>query len=272
MIVLIGHLVLSLMYGLNAWLYWSYFYNNTPRLEKRVIFWLRAVITAHLLYMGLFTFRYGRIPIAASPEALGTFVIILAFIYATFEYRFRERSIGAFLMPLFSLLMFISAFMPHHPGSIQPILFDVSFEVHVLLVLMGYSGFTLSFISSVLFLILNHQITKRKPGLFFRRLPSLQFFERMSALSINGGILFLMLGVMAGSYFGFQVWSRSFLKDPKILSVLIAWCLYLVHFILRKSFTISDRTLSVLSVIFYLFLVSAYILGMTLFSSIHNFN
>ncbi len=264
--------MLTLLYALSTGMYIAYFYNNDALWRKRVKIVFHSSVFLHIVYFFGFVFKYARIPIANSPEALGTFVLLSAIIYIAFEKRVGEESLGAFLLPLFTIIMFISALIPHQPANISPTLFKVSFEIHVLFMLVGYSGFTLSFVSSTLYLLLNRQLSQRKAGLFFRRLPSLQFFERISRFSIDGALLFIFLGFATGSYFGFQVWSIAFLKDPKVISVSVTWLIYAGHFIIRHTKSASDKTLSVLAVTGYLFLILSSAVSLGLLNSLHNFN
>ncbi len=272
MFVFISHLLLTLLYALSTWMYISYFYNNTDLWRQRVKILFHTAVFLHIFYFFGFLFKYDRIPIANSPEALGTFVLLSAIIYIAFEKRVKEESLGAFLLPLFTMIMFLSALIPHNPDNISPTLFKVSFEVHVLFMLVGYSGFTLSFVSSTLYLLLNHQLSQRKAGLFFRRLPSLQFFERISRFSIDGALFFIFLGFVTGSYFGFQVWSIEFLKDPKVISVSVTWLIYAGHFIIRHTKSASDKSLSILAISGYLFLILSSAISLGLLHSLHNFN
>ncbi len=259
-------------YLLTSYFYWQDFNLRKPATQKRSLFMIGILLLAHGMFFIIQTIQLGRLPLATIQETINSFVLIEAVLYFILERKIHERSIGTFIFPFLSLLIFLGNILSLNVEHINPVLFNVGFELHVLTMLIGYSGFTQSFIAALLYILLLHQLQNHKSGLFFRRMPSLKFFDRISNYAINAGISFTFIGFVLGGYFGFRVWNLSVFTDPKIWTVLLIWLVYLSHYILRKRDRLSPSTAAYLSVFAYGLLLLSVVLIATVVSSLHHFN
>ena len=259
-----------LIYALSAYFYWHDFIKEKKDSNKAQITFIIALVS-HLLIIIHFAVNFGRIPIANVSETLDTFVWITSALYLMLELRLKERSHGALILSIMLILLFIANITYRFTDDINPILYDIKFEIHVIAMLLGYSGFTLAFIASVLFLLLSREIHKRELGLFYRRLPSLVFFERISDYAINVGLLFSGIGFILGYYFASLVWSTSIYTDPKIISVLITWIIYFIHFLGQRSGKIRGQRAAIFSVVGFGLVLFSFLIISTLIPGSHQF-
>ena len=263
--------IVFFLYAFASFFYWYDFLNERNTTGKTAKFFYAIAIVAHLLWILFFILDAGRAPIATVSEALGTFVWITSTLYFFHEFRLKDRSLGVLILTVILILLVISILTFNISKQINPILYDVKFEIHVLAMLLGYSGFTLSFIASVLHIILTREIQNKHLGLFFRRLPSLAFFERISAISVNVGLVFIAAGFILGFYFAAQVWNFSIYTDPKIIMVFLTWIVYFSHFIGRKMGKIRGQRAAIISVVGFVMILFSFLLLSTFIPGVHHF-
>ena len=263
---------LPVAYLATSFFYWQDFNFRLTKTKKRSTIMVIVLLFLHGIYFILQTYVLKRLPLATFQEAISTFVLIEALLYFILERKINEKSIGTFIFPFLTILLLITVFLSENPNQINPVLFKIGFELHVLSMLIAYSGFTQSFMASVLFLQLSNQLQKHKSGLFYRRVPSLKFFNRISNYAMNAGIVFSFIGMMLGSYFGYRVWNFAVLSDPKVLMVFTIWLIYLLHYILRKVGKLPSKAAAYLSVAAYGSLILSVVLIATTISTLHHFN
>lgn len=259
------------LYILAGIFYWREFHSQSNADRKAAGTIYAITLLAHLSYFVYLTFDLGRIPVGTVSEALGTFVLMTAIIYFLLEKRVHERSMGAFILPIFSLLLLVSNLTFQRMEALEEILYDVRFEIHVINMLLGNGAFVLSFIASLLYLKLAKELQKPDHSVFYRRLPSLPFFERISDAAVDLGLVFTTIGFIIGSYVASQVWSVEFLVDPKILAVILTWLIYMVHFLSRKFAGWRGRRAAIVSLVGFGWVLFSFLFVSTMFSSLHQF-
>src|SRR5438477_8242963 len=115
--------------------------------------------------------------------SMSLFGWLLALTYLVLEFYHRQRSVGAFVLP-FVLLFFAAAHLAP-PDRLPPApLHGRVFALHVTLSILAYAAFALSFVLSIMFLIEDRLLHRRKLGDMVWRLPSLELLERMSQSSV----------------------------------------------------------------------------------------
>lgn len=263
--------IVFLLYALTTFFYWYDFITEKNSVDKKAIYTFALAVVSHLGLLVYFIFDIGRLPIATVSEALGTFVWITATLYFLLEFRLKERSQGVLILSVILVLLANANLTFNISKEINPILYDVKFEIHVFAMLLGYSGFALSFIASILHLILSWEIQRKQLGLFYRRLPSLAYFERISSAAINVGLIFTGIGFILGFYFAAQVWNFNIYTDPKIVMVVVTWLIYFIHYIGRKFGKIRGQRAAVVSVVGFCLILFSFLLISTLIPSAHQF-
>jgi heme exporter protein C len=121
------------------------------------------------------------------------------------------------LIPLAFFLIFRVAPTERIMGDVQRI-----FYLHVPLAFSAYMGFAGVFISSILFLWRKNL-----------------FWDTAAYTSAEIGILFSTLVLITGSFWARPVWNVWWTWDPRLITMLVLWFIYVGYFLLRKG--ISDR-------------------------------
>ena len=270
MLLSVSWIVLA-SYFVTALFYWKQFINENKDAANKTYYWLIISVSLHFAFIIYFIVDVSRIPIGTVSESIHTFVWITATLYLFLELSLKEHSHGALILSLMVILLFISNFSFSISQNINPILYDVGFETHVFAMLLAYSAFMLSFIACVLHLLLSNEIKKKELGIFFRRLPSLLYFERVSDYSVNIGLFFLSLGFILGFYSATQVWDAGIMTDPKIVTVLITGIIYFLYFIGRKRGVLRGYRAAIISIIGFITILVSFLIISQLIPTSHHF-
>jgi len=101
--------------------------------------------------------------------------------------------------------------------------------VHGILMLLGCGAFAFALVTSVMYLLLEHQLKARAVGPLLRGLPSLQTLDRMNVISIGFGFALSTLSMVAAAV-GWRMENRppgEWLREPMGIVFGVTWFLYL---------------------------------------------
>jgi cytochrome c-type biogenesis protein CcsB len=202
--------------------------------QKRSIFIrlaLGMVITGfafHTILLIWIGFHRGHFPITNLPEALCVFAwcISLAFMIANFRYRIH--ALGAFILPLVSLLMVISQLVWEENHSIPARLRSGWVYFHSSIALLAYAAFFITFVAGVLYLVQEKELKDKNFHFLYFRLPSLQVCNELMRRFLFVGFASMSLTIISGAFWAQQVWGRFWSWDPKQTAALITWIIYFV--------------------------------------------
>jgi ABC-type uncharacterized transport system permease subunit len=157
--------------------------------------------------------------------SLSLFGWLLAATYLGLELYYKQRSMGAFVMPCVLALFALGTWPGHDlPATRQeqgPL-----FALHVTLSVLAYAAFALAFVLSVVYLLQDRHLRRRHPGRMVWRFPPLDGLERMSRGSVRVGLVSLVVGTVMGIYWQWHIRHTFLLTDPKVLVTLVILALY----------------------------------------------
>lgn len=167
------------------------------------------------------TLATGHPPYTNMYEFTVTFGWGISSFYALFEWRYRQRTVGAFVLPVAFLLLLIAAlFFPSEVTPLQPALqANRILALHVGMMALAYASLSISFGTAVMYLLQGRQ---RR----FKRLPSQELLDEIGYRSVLVGFPILALGIALGAYWGNSAWGRWWGWDPKETSALVTWLIY----------------------------------------------
>ena len=184
--------------------------------------WLAvALLTASL---GARWAATGRPPYANMWEYTLGFGWGIALFYVLFEWRYRQRTLGAFVMPLAVALFAVStAFFPSQVRPLIPALqANRLLAAHVGTTMLAYAALAISFSAALMYLAQGEQ---RR----FSRLPSAEVLEDIGYKSVLVGFPMLAVGIGLGAYWANSAWGRYWGWDPKETSALVTWLVYAAY-------------------------------------------
>ncbi|TGE34451.1 c-type cytochrome biogenesis protein CcsB [Desulfosporosinus sp. Sb-LF] len=190
---------------------------------------LIANITAIILRM----ITSGHAPLSNGYEFLLTFVGGILAVYLFAEFRYKLRSLGAFVMPIpFLLLMFIIMTMGPEERiaqAIPPALKSQWLTFHVLTAMFAYGAFAVSFGLGIMYLLKlskGDNGNKSNPQGIVSRFPSLEVLDELSYKVVGFAFPLLTLCIITGAIWADYAWGTYWSWDPKETWSLITWIIY----------------------------------------------
>ncbi|HKE55087.1 MAG TPA: cytochrome c biogenesis protein CcsA [Pyrinomonadaceae bacterium] len=179
----------------------------------------------------------GHYPLFFLRETLSFLAWAMVAAYALVLYRYHAQALGAFTMPLVSVITFVALVI--RPGGTQgtPAGFSTTwlFPIHTTLLIFAYAAFFVVFMASVMYLLQERELKLKTFGAIFHRLPSLTTVNELATTAAALGLTLLTVGIATG-----MVWSsardgRIWHNDPKEIFAVLTWLLYFLLLIYRST-------------------------------------
>jgi len=195
----------------------------------RLLLWSGAVL--HLLALvgqgaGLFAVRAGV-------AALFGWILMLA--YLLIGHRIGRASLGVFVTPLALLAALYSLTVPRlHPFLPSASIDSQWLVMHVVMILIGYVALAFAFAASLLYLLQEALLKRKRLSGLWQRLPSLQVADEWIYHATTFGLVMLTLGLFTG-----MVWRQwhepdyAVLHDPKVLFSIATWLTFALYLAAR---------------------------------------
>lgn len=167
---------------------------------------------------------YGHAPLSNIYESLVFFAWTIGLIYLVVEYRYKNRIIGCFAVPLAFFALAYASFGTS--AKIQPLIPALKSNwliAHVVACFIGYAAFALAFGISIMYLI--KKDNQVESGLL-ARMPDAAMLDELTHQLIMFGFLFLTVGIITGAVWANSAWGRYWGWDPKETWSLITWFIY----------------------------------------------
>jgi len=229
--------------------YQVYFWTQHERIRSasRIVLLLAMILhTVHLVHR---YFQAGHTPITTNHEAVSFFAWSMAVGFLSFRWRYNVKNLGTFASLSITALMTIALFSSPEVRTLPPALQSKWLPIHASIALMADAFLALAFCGGIMYLLQEREIKKRRFGIFYNRLPSLETLDTLNQHCIAVGFPLLTLGIITGSIWAKQAWGAYWQWDPKATWSLITWLLYaaLLHF--RFTMGWRRRRAAIMSVI-----------------------
>jgi cytochrome c-type biogenesis protein CcsB len=203
----------------------------------------------HTISLILLGIERKHFPITNLPESFCLFAWFLTLIFLLAHIRYDTKALGAFTLPLVSLLT-ITAFVFHEENqSIPPDLKNGWIYFHSSIAFLAYAAFFLTFVSGILYLIQEKELKSKNFRFLYFRLPSLQMCDELMRLFLTVGFVAMSLTIISGSVSAPDAWGQSWSGDPKVTASLITWGIYLVLLLYRLSSRWRSRWAAYISIV-----------------------
>jgi len=178
----------------------------------------------------------GHYPLFNLRETLSFLAWALVAAYAVVLYRYRAQALGAFMMPLISVMTFVALVIKGGAND-TPAAFSGTwlFPVHTTILIFAYAAFFVVFISSVMYLLQERELKLKTFSAVFHRLPSLASVNELSTVAAGLGLTFLTLGIATGMIWSSAKDGRIWRNDPKEIFAFLTWLLYFLLIIYRST-------------------------------------
>lgn len=204
---------------------------------------------SHTLFLVLLALKVRHLPITNLSESLSFFAWCITVTFIVAHLRYRINVLGAFVLPLVSLLMIVSESIWEGNHTIPPLLRSRWLYFHTSVAFLAYASFFLTFVSAVLYLIQEKELKAKNFRFLYFRLPSLQICDDLLRRSLYAGFVLMSITIMTGALWAQQAWGRFWSWDPKETAALVTWAIYLVLVNYRLSAGWRGRWASYISIV-----------------------
>ena len=193
----------------------------------------------------------GHAPFSNLYESMALFVFAMTVGYLIMEYKYKIKSMGAFVMTLAFLATVSASLLPYKFKSIAPLnpalqskwKWMVSLlgkfggekyaigwlDFHVFTTFIGYAAFAIAFGLSIMYLLKLRNEEKGGSGAVISKLPDSDTLDEISYRAIAWGFPFLGVGIVSGAVWANYAWGTYWSWDPKETWSLITWLLYAAY-------------------------------------------
>jgi cytochrome c-type biogenesis protein CcsB len=219
------------------------------RIGRMIFLTAFCVHTANIIARAL---EAGHTPITSHHETVSFFAWSVSCCYLSFRWRYTVKNLGIFVSTLVLALMLVAAFSSRAMIPLPPALQSWWLPVHATVTLFADGFLALACIGGIMYLLQEREIKKKRFGLFYSRLPSLEALDKLNQHCLSVGFPLFTLGLITGSLWAKQAWGAYWHWDPKETWSLITWFIYAAA--VHQRFTVGwrGRRVAILSIIGFL--------------------
>jgi cytochrome c-type biogenesis protein CcsB len=251
-LAVLGYLVGALHYLL-------YVIKPNPQIGRLATVATLAGFAAHSLSHVFRIYALKRPPLSSPYESLSFLAWAIVLIYLVIELRYRNKILGAFVLPLAVLAGSGAAALPSRIAEFVPKFQGVGLWSHVAMALFGNAAFALTFCAGLMYLIQERRLKSRHLGRLDFRLPSLELLDDIGFKSIVFGFPLLTLALISGSLWAEHARGSFFTWRPREIWSAVSWAIYAGLLYARVSAGWRGRKAALLSILGFLLVLITFI-------------
>jgi cytochrome c-type biogenesis protein CcsB len=230
--------MMAILFGaaLGLYLLSTVFYLLFLTIDRRKIelighYSLLAGFVVHLCSTLVRYIHAGYTPITNIHESLSFLSLCVAGFFLFLKRSYRISLLGSVILPVLSLTLIWALTFPTEIKPLPPVLQSYWLPVHTIFAFIGNAIFFVSFFVSLLYLLLERGIKKKRFSPISNRFPSLEALDSVNYRCMSYGFPFLTIGIITGSLWAGMAWGSYWNWDPKETWSLITWIVYaiLIH-------------------------------------------
>ena len=223
-----------------------------------IVLWVGFL--CHTGVIALQCFQGGHIPVGNLHETLSTFGWAVVGVFLLLQTKFHLMVLGALVAPLATLSIVIASILPRPQVELAPFFEDLWRTIHVGTLILGNAALAIACLVGILYLIQERAIKDKRPGFFFRRLPSLKLLDSTGYASLIVGFPLLTFGVITGVIYAQIVRGRFWTWDPREIFAGITWLVYAALLHERLAVGWQGRRAAIMTIVGFLILLFTFFL------------
>jgi len=174
---------------------------------------------------------YAQAPLSNLYESIVFFAWAILLIYLLFDLKYKQRAIGAFVLPFaFGGMIWAQWSLDSSIQPLVPALQSNWLTYHVITCFLGYAAFAMACGVSIMYLIKagkEEKSAEQSPaGGLLSLFPSTKVLDDLNYKAIMVGFPMLTLGIITGAAWANYAWGTYWSGDPKETWSLIVWFIY----------------------------------------------
>jgi cytochrome c-type biogenesis protein CcsB len=194
---------------------------------------------------------------------------LIVALYLVIQIKYRLTLLGAIVAPVVTLMTIAASAHDSTGGELPPALKTYWLPVHVTLAFLGNAVFALAFAVSLIYLLQEYSLKRKKKNALLKRLPSLEALDRLNYRLLIWGFPLMTLGILTGSLWAGAYWGDYWTWDPRQISSGIAWLVYAALLHGRVTAGLRGKKAAILTMFGFTVVLGYFLWGDTLFPSRH---
>jgi len=218
----------------------------------------------------------GHAPLSNLYESVIFFAWTILLIYVLIDLKYKQRSIGAFVLPfaLFGML-WAQMSLSSNIEPLVPALQSNWLTYHVITCFLGYAAFAVACGVSIMYLFKVSAEEKQAAGGSISGLtalfPTSRILDDMNYKSIMIGFPLLTLGIITGAAWANYAWGTYWSWDPKETWSLIVWFVYAAFLHARITRGWAGKRAAILSIVGFAATIFCYLGVNLVLSGLHSY-
>lgn len=248
-------------YAISIMLYFvDYFYKKVS--IRRAAFWFISIVwILQTTFLILSVYEMKRFPIMSLSEGIYFYAWLLVTLSLILHCIARVDLPVFFINILGFIFMTIRLFASDNVNPVLKTLESEMLFIHISSAIVSYAVFSLSFVFSVLYVILYRVLKKKKYTTLWSRLPSLTQTSNWMNYSIIVGIPIMVISLLLGLESAFMKVETVSIYDAKIIGSFFVLVIYLVILILKRRAKLSGLNFAWAQIYAYLFVLINFFLA-----------
>ena len=217
-----------LLYLISTFCYLSALISGRTRLERWGYYGLLAGFGLHVLALLVRWALAGSTPVTNLHESLSFLALCIAGFFIFLRKTYRIGMLGSVFLPLLVIMVIAALALPADIRPLPPALRSYWLPIHTVFAFLGDAIFFTGFLVSVVYLIAEKGVKKKRMGGIAGRLPSLSTLDLVNYKCMSYGFPFLTLGIITGALWAELAWGSYWNWDPKETWSLITWIVYAI--------------------------------------------
>lgn len=261
--------IMVVLYATGIVFYFIDFFYKRVKI-RRLGFWLISIVwVLQTIFFILYIVETKRFPILSLTEGIYFYAWLLVTLSILLHCIARVDLPVFFINVLGFIFVTIHLFAPNQVEN--PLVESLESEmlfIHISFAILAYAAFSLSFVFSVLYLILYRLLKEKKYTKLWSRLPDLHQTSRWMLYSILVGVPIIFISLILGLEWAFLKLDALSIFDVKILGSFVIAIIYLLILVLHHSGKLTGLNFAWAQVYTFLLVVINFFLG----SKLSNFH
>lgn len=216
------------------------------------------------------TIIYRYFPLYTFHETLLTLSWTASFVLLFLDRSYKFRTIYNFASPFIFVILFFAFFFPPDRVSLMAELRGIWAFTHILAVIIAYGTFAMAFVTSVMYLVVDHYLKRKKLSSFIVKLPSLDALDYYNHKLVSVGFFLLTIGIILGAMWAQNVWGQFWRWEPKEIWSVITWIIYAVYLHTRLMSGWQGRKVAMLNSIGFFTVLFNYVIVRFFFAAVYH--
>ena len=257
------HEIMVVLQSVSLVFYFIDYLNKDRQVHRLAVGLLSIVWLLQTVFLVMYMIEMKRFPILSLFEGIYFYAWLIILLSLIMQLVFKSDLPGFFLNIIGFIFMTIHTFAPSQleQSPVGDTLRSELLFIHITFAFLAYAAFALSFVFSVLYLILYRVLKQKKWTKQFTRLPSLQHTETGMTMSIITGIPLLFVSLVLGLQWAYISLNEFSIFDFKIVNSFILLVIYIVVLLIRRRARFKGTNYAWIHVYAFLFVLINFLLG-----------